>query len=275
MILRKRSINGEERWTADDQLLPARWQLGDLLSSDPPNPQTWLLDAAADGPPGTSTLLAPIDACQELWASGVTYLRSRDARRQESHDADFYDRVYDAMRPELFLKSIGWRVVGHEAAVGVRRDSTWNVPEPELVLVLSRSMRVLGFTVGNDVSSRSIEGDNPLYLPQAKMFDGSSALGPGILVPDTPLAAAGFDIEMRILRNGTEQFVGTISTSDMKRSFDELATWLGRNLAFPRGVLLMTGTGLVPDDSFSLVPDDVVEITIDGIGTLRNPVVQL
>ena len=275
MILRKISMDGGKRWAVDDKLLPAGWSLGDLLSSDPPNPGDWLLDLALEDPPRSSTLLAPVDNCQELWASGVTYLRSRDARRQESHDADFYDRVYDAVRPELFLKAIGWRVVGPQAPVGVRRDSTWNVPEPELVLVLSASMRVLGFTVGNDVSSRSIEGENPLYLPQAKMFDGASALGPGILLAETFQDGAAFDIQMRVLRDGTERFTGAVSTSDMKRTFDELAGWLGRNLQFPRGVLLMTGTGLVPDDTFSLVPGDVVEITIDGIGTLRNPVVEV
>jgi len=225
-------------------------------------------DTAASGP-----VLAPIDDGQELWASGVTYVRSREARRAESHGSDFYDYVYSAERPELFLKAVGWRVAGSGAELSVRGDSDWNVPEPELALVINRHLEIVGFTIGNDVSSRSIEGENPLYLPQAKVFDGAAALGPAILVAtDEPATPTEFTIEMSVEHEGVPVFQGSTSTRDMKRTFDELVRWLGAHLTFPHGVILMTGTGIVPDDAFSLGEGDVVRIAATNLGVLENAV---
>jgi len=213
--------------------------------------------------------VAPLDM-QEVWASGVTYLRSKVARMEESSEADFYDLVYEAERPELFFKSMPHRVAGHRQAVRIRRDSDWNVPEPELALVLSAAGTIVGYTIGNDMSSRSIEGENPLYLPQAKVYDGSCSLGPGILLHDGNALAR--KIEMTITRNGTRVFEGATSTAKMRRSLQELATYLFREMTFDHGVFLLTGTGIVPPDDFTLHPGDLVSITIEGIGTLDNPV---
>ena len=212
----------------------------------------------------------PIDR-QEVWASGVTYLRSKVARMEESEEGgDFYDRVYDAERPELFFKSTADRVVGDGGRVRIRRDSTWNVPEPELVLVLSSSGEIVGYTIGNDMSSRSIEGENPLYLPQAKVYDGSCSIGPMILLDD------GGDvvrvIRMSISRDGSTAFEGETSTGQIRRPLTELADYLFREMSFPNGVFLFTGTGIVPPDEFTLRVGDMVEITIDGIGILVNTV---
>jgi 2-dehydro-3-deoxy-D-arabinonate dehydratase len=217
-------------------------------------------------------LLAPIDF-QEVWASGVTYLRSKAARMDESrNNADVYDRVYDAERPELFFKSMPSRVVGHGMPIRIRRDSTWSVPEPEMVLVLSSRGEIVGVTVGNDMSSRSIEGDNPLYLPQAKIYEGSCAIGPSIaLIEDTPGARR---IQIAIDRNGAAVFTGDISTSQMRRRPEDLARWLFRELAFPGGAFLFTGTGIVPPNDFTLHAGDIVRITIEGIGTLENTVAE-
>src|SRR6266581_3004535 len=214
-------------------------------------------------------LKAPIGS-QEVWAAGVTYVRSREARMQETHTPDVYDRVYEAERPELFLKATPSRVVGPGKPVGIRADSTWDVPEPELVLVLNSQLEIVGFTAGNDVSSRSIEGENPLYLPQAKIYDGACALGPCIV----PASAVDppFAITLRILRAGAVAFEGTTSTERMKRRFEELADHLGRALAFPAGAFLLTGTGIVPDAPFTLEAGDVVRIEIEGLGVLENPV---
>ncbi len=218
-------------------------------------------------------LLPPV-VSQEVWAAGVTYLRSREARMEESKSAgggDFYDRVYSADRPELFFKSAGHRVVGHEQHVRLRGDATWSVPEPELVLVLSPKGRIQGFTIGNDMSSRDIEGENPLYLPQAKTYNGSCAIGPCLFVTDDPLPTTT-EISIRILRSGGLVFEDRVSIDRIKRPFEELAGYLFRELSFPHGALLMTGTGIVPPDSFTLASGDRIEIQIPPIGALCNTV---
>ena len=216
-------------------------------------------------------LLMPVEP-PEVWCAGVTYERSRDARIEESHVKDVYSLVYEADRPELFLKDAGCRrTVGPGQAIGVRSDSTWNVPEPEVAVVIGEGGSLAGLTIGNDVSSRSIEGENPLYLPQAKLFAGACALGPAVLVPDD--WEAPLSIEMRILGAGGEElFSGETSTSRMRRSFRELVDWLLRDNPVPADSVLLTGTGLVPPDDFTLEPGHLVEIRVPEIGTLRNPV---
>jgi 2-dehydro-3-deoxy-D-arabinonate dehydratase len=217
--------------------------------------------------------LAPV-LNQEIWAAGVTYLRSRDARMEESKSAgggNFYDRVYAAERPELFFKSPGYRAVGTGAKVRIRRDSNWNVPEPELTLVLSRSGKIIGYTIGNDMSSRDIEGENPLYLPQAKTYDGSCAIGPCILLSTDPLPPETL-IEIKITRGGSDVFAGSTPISRIKRDLASLAEYLYRETTFRYGSLLMTGTGVVPADSFTLQSGDQIAITIVPIGTLVNTV---
>ncbi len=211
---------------------------------------------------------------QEVWAAGVTYHRSRTARMEESQSAgggNFYDRVYQAERPELFFKSSPHRVAAPGAPVHIRKDSKWNVPEPELTLLVSSSGKLTGYTIGNDMSSRDIEGENPLYLPQAKVYDRSCALGPCILVSAAPLASET-RIHMEILRNGTVSFSGETSLTQMKRSPEILIEYLFRENSFPNGCFLLTGTGIVPPDSFTLQPGDRIRISIDEIGTLENPV---
>lgn len=217
-------------------------------------------------------LLAPMGN-QEIWAAGVTYYRSRTARMEESQDAggaDFYDKVYAADRPELFFKATASRVSNPGETVNIRKDSTWDVPEPELTLLISPSGKVQGFTVGNDMSSRSIEGENPLYLPQAKVYQGCAAIGPCILIQEEPLSD-DTKITLEILRNGQLQASGETGLDQMKRKPQELADWLFRANTFPIGCLMMTGTGIVPDN-FTLEKGDVVKITIEGIGTLENKV---
>lgn len=219
------------------------------------------------------TLLAPIGS-QEVWAAGVTYYRSRGARMEESKDAgggDFYDRVYSAERPELFFKSTASRTVGHGSKVRIRRDAHWSVPEPELTLVVSPHGKIIGYTIGNDMSSRDIEGENPLYLPQAKVYDGSCALGPGILVTSSPLPRST-EILLEIVRKGRVEFSGSVALSELKRDPKELVEYLFRDNSFPNGCFLMTGTGVVPPSSFTLASGDVVRITIEPIGTLENEV---
>jgi 2-dehydro-3-deoxy-D-arabinonate dehydratase len=216
--------------------------------------------------------LAPIGA-QELWGAGVTYLRSRTARMEESQTAgggDFYDRVYRAERPEIFFKATPHRVAAPGEAMHLRRDSKWIVPEPELTLVVTRSGKIVGYTAGNDLSSRDIEGENPLYLPQAKTFDRCASVGPAILVAEEPLAPAT-TISIVIRRRDETAFRGETTLAQMKRSLGELVGFLFRDNAHPQGCLLLTGTGIVPPDDFSLRAGDVVEITIDGVGTLVNP----
>jgi 2-dehydro-3-deoxy-D-arabinonate dehydratase len=222
---------------------------------------------------GGHALVAPIEE-QEVWAAGVTYFRSRTARMAESEASggmSFYDRVYTAERPELFFKSTPHRTVGPGAPVRIRHDSKWNVPEPELTLLVSPKGKILGYTVGNDMSSRDIEGENPLYLPQAKVYDGSCALGPGILVATEPLASTtGIHIEIR--RSGSAVFSDSTTLAAMKRDPVELVEYLFRENTFPDGCFLLTGTVIVPPHSFTLASGDEIAITIDGIGTLTNPV---
>jgi 2-dehydro-3-deoxy-D-arabinonate dehydratase len=218
-------------------------------------------------------LFPPIGS-QEVWAAGVTYLRSRDARMEEAKAAgggDFYDRVYSAERPEIFFKALPQRVVGDHQEVNIRRDSTWNVPEPELTLYINSFGEIQGYTIGNDMSSRSIEGENPLYLPQAKSYERSAALGPCLYVPQKPIAK-DTTISIVIKRHEREMFKDAIQLSRMKRELTELAGFLFRELDFPSGCYLMTGTGMVPPNEFTLHIGDVVAITIDGIGTLTNTV---
>ncbi len=231
-----------------------------------------LLAAPVD--PNVPHLLAPLDL-QEVWAAGVTYLRSKVARMEESEGgARFYDQVYDADRPELFLKATPWRVSGPNAPVRIRRDATWNVPEPEVALLISPSMRIVGYTIGNDMSSRDIEGENPLYLPQAKVYRQCCGLGPVILLESEQPDHVPLSIRLEIERGGATVFSGETSTGQMKRHFRDLVDWLGRDNVFPHGAFLLTGTGLVPGDDFTLEAGDNVSITVEGIGTLRNPVVQ-
>ncbi len=250
-----------------------------------PRVQDWdaLIDGAASAalleggrpaePPAPEDVQAPIGT-QEVWAAGVTYYRSRDARMDEAKAAggsDFYARVYEAARPEIFFKATAARVVGPAAPVRIRADSRWNVPEPELTVAVNRRGEIVGYTVGNDMSSRDIEGENPLYLPQAKVYDGSCALGPCLLLqrePPPPSTA----IRLTIERAGAAIFDGSTTLASLKRSIDELVGYLYRETSFPSGCLLMTGTGIIPPHEFSLTHGDVVRITIDPIGTLTNPV---
>lgn len=220
-------------------------------------------------------ILPPIVG-QEVWAAGVTYYRSRAARIEESQDAgggDFYDRVYTAERPELFFKATAHRVAGHGGAVRIRSDSRWNVPEPELALVVTRGGKIVGYTVGNDMSSRDIEGANPLYLPQAKVYDRSCALGPCVLVAEEMLPAAT-EIQLRIGRASETVFAGETMLAQLKRAPESLVEFLFRDNSFPQGCFLLTGTGIVPPDDFTLQPGDEISITIEPIGTLVNIVEQ-
>jgi 2-dehydro-3-deoxy-D-arabinonate dehydratase len=220
-----------------------------------------------------SNLLPPVGS-QEVWAAGVTYYRSRSARIEESKDAGggtFYDRVYSADRPEIFFKATGRRVIGPGGAVRIRSDAKWSVPEPELTLVINAAGEIIGYTIGNDMSSRDIEGENPLYLPQAKLYDGSCALGPCILLSEEPMPKLTA-IAIQIERKGNVEFSGTTTLAELKRDPKELVEFLFRDNSFPQGVFLMTGTGIVPGDDFTLAHGDIVRISIDGIGTLENTV---
>lgn len=225
-----------------------------------------------DSAHGDVSFYAPIGR-QEVWAAGVTYFRSRAARMEEAETAGgdiFYDKVYEAARPELFFKATSSRTRGTGDPVCIRSDSTWDVPEPELTLAISSAGKVFGYTIGNDMSSRSIEGDNPLYLPQAKVYTGSCSIGPCLVVGDPPVPET--KIRLQIYRAGELAFDGSTEVSQIKRSFEELAEYLFHSNEFPYGAFLMTGTGVVPDSDFTLALGDEVSITIDGIGTLRNPV---
>lgn len=211
---------------------------------------------------------------QELWACGVTYLRSKIGRQEESKDAgggDFYAKVYEAERPEVFFKATPHRVVGHGGKVAIRKDSVWNAPEPELTLVVTSSGKIVGYTIGNDMSSRSIEGENPLYLPQAKTYDGCAAIGPCVYVTDAPLDK-NTTIHLLINRDGKAAYEGSIAISQIKRSFEELVSFVYRECSFPNGCLIMTGTGIVPPADFTLQSGDEIKISIDGIGGLVNTV---
>ena len=260
----------------DGRVNPVEGTLDELLSRD--DLHTYLegllkAGATAAGVLDKDGLLAPIGN-QEVWAAGVTYLRSRAARMAESKDAgggDFYDRVYSAERPELFFKSLPHKVVGPGGAVGLRSDAQWSVPEPELALVISPRGEIVGYTIGNDMSSRDIEGQNPLYLPQAKVYNRSCALGPGILVRREALPETT-RISISIERGGKAAFTGETTLAQMKRKPQELVHYLYFEQTFPQGAFLLTGTGIVPPDSFTLERGDTVSISIDGIGTLVNPV---
>jgi 2-dehydro-3-deoxy-D-arabinonate dehydratase len=240
------------------------------------NPHAYLDHEYRHGTPADSlsSATAPIAPPQEVWAAGVTYWRSRDARMEESKDAgggDFYARVYDAARPELFFKSTPHRVVAHGETIRIRRDSKWSVPEPELTLAINPTGHIVGYTIGNDVSSRDIEGENPLYLPQAKVYVGSCALGPAVLMTPKPLPS-DTAIVMKISRGGQVVFEGNTTLAQLRRRPEELVEWLFRENEFPGGCYLMTGTGIIPPDDFSLRSGDVVAIEIPPIGTLVNPV---
>jgi 2-dehydro-3-deoxy-D-arabinonate dehydratase len=257
--------------------LPARaglHTLADLLHAANPAGLARELATAATTvlPLASVTLLPPIDG-QEVWAAGVTYKRSEEARKRESVGAaQFYDNVYTADRPELFFKATPARVQGPGQAVRVRRDSRWSVPEPELALIVSPDLRIVGYSVGNDMSARDIEGENPLYLPQAKVYDGSCALGPCVTLAEALPPADAVTIRLVIERGGKPAFESTTTASMMKRTPEDLVQWLGRDNSFPHGAVLFTGTGVVPPDEFTLASGDVVRIRIEGIGELVNPV---
>lgn len=250
--------------------------LSDILhADDPAGLARFLLRPDTQPIPLSSVeLLAPIDH-QEVWAAGVTYKRSQVARMEESESgASHYDKVYSADRPELFMKATPSRVSGPGQDVRVRKDSKWSVPEPEFTLAINPAGKIVGYTIGNDMSARDIEGENPLYLPQAKVYHQCAGLGPCILLADQPLELDAVQIELIIARGGSEVFKGATDLGQLNRSLTDLADWLYRESRFPNGAFLMTGTGIVPDDNFTLENGDEVSITIAGIGTLVNPVVK-
>ena len=263
MLLAKHRTDSGERWSLEGHYLPFELTLSTLLELE----REAMMRLLADCPKGDAAdggLLAPIDPAQEVWAAGVTYLRSRDARRVESTVANIYDHVYEAERPELFFKAVGWRVVGHGMPIRIRSDSRWNVPEPELVIVINRHGEIVGYCAGNDVSSRHIEGENPLYLPQAKVYNGSCALGYGICLC-SPEQLKDVPTKLKIQRAGEMLFEGETSTATMKRTLSELAHYLTMELDFPQGVFLMTGTCLVPGNDFTLQPGDLVTIQVGAL----------
>jgi 2-dehydro-3-deoxy-D-arabinonate dehydratase len=270
MYLTRHPVADGAVWARDGQILPGSFNLGEWLAQ-PASEAIAQLTTASVAAAAPADLLAPIEASIEVWAAGVTYLRSRDARMAESTVNDIYQRVYDAERAEVFFKAPGWRVAGHGGPIRVRRDSNWNVPEPELVLVFNASLEIVGYTAGNDVSSRAIEGENPLYLPQAKYYDGACAIGPGIVVAMAAEMRA-LPIRLVINRDGAEVFRGETSTASMKRTLEDLVAYTGAELSFPQGGLLMTGTGIVPPDEFSLQPGDHVAISVGDL-LLENDVV--
>ncbi|BCX03019.1 MAG: fumarylacetoacetate hydrolase [Candidatus Roseilinea sp.] len=256
----------------DGRPLSANFTLTELLRQPAGAMHDWLTqqhDSAASIQ--AQGILPPIEPMQEVWASGVTYLRSRDARKAESSVADVYQKVYDAERPELFMKAIGWRAVTSRQPVRIRKDSTWNVPEPELTLVINAHGEIVGYTAGNDMSSRDIEGENPLYLPQAKIYTGACALGPEIVLTNAE-AMRTLPVTLEIRRGGAVVFSGETSIARMKRGLAELVSYLYRELDFPDGAFLMTGTGIVPPESFSLRPGDHVKISVGEV-TLENEVI--
>jgi len=251
-------------------------RLSDILySPDPAGLAKFLVDKELPPVPFNQLeFLAPVDY-QEVWAAGVTYKRSQVARMEESETAaSHYDQVYTADRPELFFKATPNRVCGPNQPVRVRYDSQWSVPEPELALVVSPDLKLVGYTIGNDMSARDIEGENPLYLPQAKFYKECCGLGPSILLHEKPLDREGTKIVLTIERDGAEVFRGDTSIAEMARGLEDLIGWLGKENDFPNGVMLLTGTGIVPPDDFTLEDRDIVSIEITGIGTLINPVVK-
>ena len=251
--------------------------LSDILHAENPSKTARdLLDPEVRQIPLSNvTLLPPLDR-QEVWAAGVTYKRSREAREGESVGASqFYDKVYSAERPELFFKATAARVVGPGERVRVRRDSKWSVPEPELALVLSPRLKIVGYTIGNDMSARDIEGENPLYLPPAKVYDHSCALGPVVTLAEDMPPLDRVAIRMTIERRGSKVFEGETNAGVLNRTLEDLVSWLGRDNSFPHGAVLLTGTGVVPPDDFTLIAGDIVSIEVTGIGKLTNLVEQL
>jgi 2-dehydro-3-deoxy-D-arabinonate dehydratase len=269
MYLTRHQTPAGPRWAVDGTFLPEAYTMA-LLLELPKDAMSAVLDQVVTEEPAVGDLLPPVDPGHEVWASGVTYLRSRDAREAESETGDIYTRVYTAERPELFLKALGWRVVGHKGAIRVRPDSLWNVPEPELTLVINRHAEIVGYCAGNDVSSRSIEGANPLYLPQAKVYTGSCALGPGIQLAEVE-AMTDLPISLEIERGEAVIFEEALSTSQIKRDLGTLVSYLCMELSFPNGVYLMTGTGIVPPDEFTLQAGDYVRVRIANL-ELGTPV---
>ena len=267
MLLTKHKTTNGSRWAADGHFLPPSLNLSALLEM-PREKMLEVLTSLSKAESTSGEEEAPIDPQQEVWAAGVTYLRSRDARKAESTVADMYQKVYEAERPEIFSKSIGWRVSGSGTPIRIRKDSKWNVPEPELVLVINRHNEIVGYCAGNDVSSRDIEGENPLYLPQAKIYNGSCALGHGILLCE-PDAIKDIPIRLQVCRADQIIFDGDANTSSMKRTLPELVEFLTRELDFPQGVFLMTGTCLVPGNDFTLQTGDVVVIQVGAL-TIEN-----
>ncbi len=267
--------NGQFRLLDLLQVDHARSLMDILHSPDPIGLARFLVDTRAPLlDPRLVTVVAPIDR-QEVWAAGVTYKRSQVARMQESESAaTHYDKVYTAPRPEIFFKATPNRVSGPGEPLRVRADSNWSVPEPELALVISPTKKLVGFTVGNDMSARDIEGENPLYLPQAKVYNGCCGLGPFVLIPESPVDRAATKIRLRIDRGGSTAFSGETDLSQMKREFPELIDWLTRENDLATGAFLLTGTGVVPPDDFTLLDGDVSSIEITGIGTLTNPIVK-
>jgi 2-dehydro-3-deoxy-D-arabinonate dehydratase len=270
MLLTRHQTPRGPRWAADNHFLAELFDLRMLLAmrreDSRPFVEHTLTDEAAAGP-----LLAPIEMTQEVWGCGVADDRSRAARQSESGVGDVYDRVYTAARPELFFKAIGWRAVGHQQPIHIRADSAWNVPEPELTLVVNQQQEIVGYTIGNDVSARSIEGENPLYLPQAKIFDGACALGSGLVLIDEIDVLHNLSITLEITRASRSIYRGETRTARITRRYEDLLASLFRELSFPHGVLLMTGTGLVPPDDLTLAPGDCVIISSDAL-TLENTV---
>lgn len=269
MKLTRHQMSEGPRWAVDDRFLDRSFDLSSLLEFSTDHIHEYISSRRTEEP-ALGPFLAPLEPMHEVWASGVTYQRSREARRAESDMGDVYDRVYAAQRPELFFKAIGWRVVAHGQPVRIRSDSLWNVPEPELTLVLNRQGDIVGYTAGNDMSSRSIEGENPLYLPQAKMYNGSCSLGPEIHLLDAN-AMRDLPVSITIYRNEEEVFRGKTRTSKMNRQLKDLAAWLFKELSFPQGVFLMTGTGIVPPNHFTLAPKDTLTICV-GDAQLINSV---
>ena len=269
MLLTKHRTSNGSRWAADGHFLPPSMNLSTLLEL-PREMMLKVLDSASSGESAVGSEEAPLDPYHEVWAAGVTYLQSRDARKAESTVADMYQKVYEAARPELFFKSVGWRVAGSGMPIRIRADSQWNVPEPELVVVVNRYNEIVGYCAGNDVSSRDIEGENPLYLPQAKIYNGSCALGQGILMCAAE-TIRNIPIRLQVRRAGEVIFEGEANTSTMKRSLPELIEFLTCELDFPHGVFLMTGTCLVPGNDFTLQPDDLILIQVGQL-TIKNQV---
>ncbi len=269
MLLTRHRTSGGTRWANDGVWLPPSFTLGSLLEL-PRAARFQALATLGAQDPANDDLLAPVEPLHEVWAAGVTYARSHDARSEESQVASLYDKVYSAERPELFWKAIGWRVVGPSSPVRIRADSEWTVPEPELVVVVNSDREIVGYTAGDDVSSRSIDGENPLYIPQAKVYRGSCALGHGIVLCG-PDELAALEIRLSIAREGANVFEGATTTASMKRSPGELVQYLTREMDFPQGVFLMTGTGIVPGPEFTLHRDDIVRIQV-GLCALENKV---